>query len=127
MLEQIEKIRVAATEAIVAASSTAALEELRESVRLDQDSFVARLKFGELLMRLRICEQAAEETHHAALLAENPVQAELARRQATTIRTMQREGIERSGYTKVWSKLARLWERPSRDQPGEATAVLSPQ
>ncbi|HEX8710707.1 MAG TPA: hypothetical protein VF730_02455, partial [Terracidiphilus sp.] len=39
-----------------------ALEELRESVRLAPDSFVAHLKLGELLMRLRICDQAAEET-----------------------------------------------------------------
>jgi hypothetical protein len=85
-----------------------ALEELRESVRLAPDNFIARLKFGELLMRLRICEQAAEETHAAAKLASNPIQSELARKQAATIRTMQREGIERGGYGKLLSVFNRV-------------------
>ena len=75
-----------------------AMEELREAVRSVPDSFIARLKFGELLMRLRVCDQAAEHTHVAARLASNDVQSELARRQAATIRTMLREGIERGGY-----------------------------
>ena len=52
-----------------------ALEELREAARMEPDSFIARLKFGELLMRLRICGQAAEETHQAALLASNAAQS----------------------------------------------------
>jgi hypothetical protein len=80
-----------------------ALEELRESVRRSPDCFIARLKFGELLMRLRICGQAAEETHKAAQLASNTAQSDLARRQAATIRTMQREGIERGGYRGMFS------------------------
>ena len=46
-----------------------AIEELREAVRIAPHNFAARLKFGELLMRLRICDQAEEETHQAALLA----------------------------------------------------------
>ncbi|HEY1806332.1 MAG TPA: hypothetical protein VGG45_17810 [Terracidiphilus sp.] len=75
-----------------------ALEELRDAVKLAPDCFIAQLKFGELLMRLRICDQAAEHTQRAAQLAGNDIQAELARRQATTIRTMLREGIERGGY-----------------------------
>ena len=74
-----------------------ALEQLRESTRQAPDCFIARLKFGELLMRLRICDQAAEQTQKAAELATNDIQADLARRQATTIRTMRREGIERGG------------------------------
>jgi hypothetical protein len=74
-----------------------ALEQLRESTRQAPDCFIARLKFGELLMRLRICDQAAEQTRKAAELAANDIQADLARRQATTIRTMRREGIERGG------------------------------
>ena len=57
-----------------------ALEELREAARMEPDNFIARLKFGELLMRLRICEQASEETHQAALLASNAAQSELARK-----------------------------------------------
>lgn len=78
-----------------------AMEELREACALAPDSFIAHLKFGELLMRLRICDQAAEHTQTAAELATTSLQAELARRQATTIRTMQREGIERGGYGKA--------------------------
>jgi hypothetical protein len=82
-----------------------ALEELREASRLAPDSFIARLKFGELLMRLRICEQASEETHQAALLASNAAQSDLARKQAATIRVMMREGIERGGYGGFISRL----------------------
>ena len=78
-----------------------AMEQLREATRQAPDCFIARLKFGELLMRLRICDQAAEHTQKAAELATNDVQADLARRQAATIRTMRREGIERGGLGKV--------------------------
>jgi hypothetical protein len=82
-----------------------ALEYLREATRQAPDCFIARLKFGELLMRLRICDQAADETQKAAQLATNDIQAELARRQAATIRTMLREGIERGGYNNLLSTL----------------------
>lgn len=98
-----------------------ALEELREAVNMEPDSFIARLKFGELLMRLRICEQAAEETHQAAQLAANAAQSELARRQAATIRTMMREGIERGGYGGLLSRLFRF-RRNSKQ--GNNTPVL---
>ena len=76
----------------------AAIEELRESVRLAPDSFIAQLKFGELWMRLRVIDQAEEHTQLAAKLARNLAQSEMARRQASSIRTMKREGIERGGY-----------------------------
>ena len=75
-----------------------AMEEMREAVKQAPDSFIAHLKFGELLMRLRICDQAAEHTQKAAELACNDVQSDLARRQAATIRTMRREGVERGGF-----------------------------
>lgn len=75
-----------------------ALEQLRTAARRDPNCFMARLKLGEMLMRLRICDQAAEETKQASLLATNAAQSELARRQASTIRTMLREGMERGGY-----------------------------
>jgi tetratricopeptide (TPR) repeat protein len=80
-----------------------ALEQLREGVRLSPDSFIAHLKFGELLMRLRIVDQAAEETQLAAELAVSPMQSDLARRQASAIRAMKQAGIERGGYGKVLS------------------------
>jgi cytochrome c-type biogenesis protein CcmH/NrfG len=82
-----------------------ALEELRIAVEQTPDCFVARLKYGELLMRLRICQKAAEQTHEASLLAVNAAQSELARRQAATIRTMLREGIERGGYAGFLSRI----------------------
>jgi hypothetical protein len=84
------------------------LEPLRMAVEQAPNCFIARLKYRELLMRLRICGKAAEETHQAARLAGNAAQSELARRQASTIRTMQREGIERGGYKGL---LPRLWPR----------------
>ena len=49
-------------------------------------------------MRLRVIDKAEEHTRLAALLAQNLAQADLARKQAATIRTMKREGIERGGY-----------------------------
>ena len=91
-----------------------ALEELGEGVRLAPDNFIAHLKMGELLMRLRVCKKAEKHTRQAALLAQNLVQAELARRQAASIRTMLREGIERGGYQSPFAllgRLRRLWRR----------------
>lgn len=91
-----------------------ALEQLRESTRQAPDCFIARLKFGELLMRLRICNQAAQETEKAAKLASNAVQSELARKQAATIRTMLREGIERGGYGGTLSRLIPFRRKQNR-------------
>ena len=82
-----------------------ALEQLREAVRREPDCFIARLKFGELLMRLRVCQQAADETQKASQLASNAFQSDLARRQAATLRTMMREGIERGGYGGLLSRV----------------------
>ena len=99
-----------------------AMEELREGVRLAPDSFIAQLKMGELWMRLRVCKKAEEHTRQAALLAQNLAQAELARRQAATIRTMLRQGIDRGGYRSplaLLGRLRRFWQR-RRD---EALAV----
>jgi Flp pilus assembly protein TadD len=83
-----------------------AMTHLREAVEQNPHCYIAQLKLGELLMRLRICDQAADHTHQAALLAENDVQADLARRQAAAIRQMRREGIERGGYKGLlsWAK-----------------------
>jgi tetratricopeptide (TPR) repeat protein len=85
-----------------------AMEEMRQAVQTAPDCFIARLKFGELLMRLRVCDQAAEHTQEAARLASNFAQSEMARRQAATIRTMMREGIERGGYKALLPKVLRF-------------------
>jgi hypothetical protein len=101
------------------------LEQLRQAARLAPESFIARLKLGELLMRLRICSEAAEHTHAAAQLAGNAWQAELARRQAATIRTMQREGVERGGYHKLVSVFARTRNRFARPSTARSATVLT--
>lgn len=59
------------------------------------------------MMRLRICDKAAEHTHEAARLATSPMQSDLARKQAAAIRTMMREGIERGGNGGLISRLFR--------------------
>ena len=100
-----------------------AMEQMREAARQAPDCFIARLKFGELLMRLRICDQAAEETQKAAELATNAAQSDLARKQAATIRTMLREGIERGGYQGL---LARgLLPRSRKAKRSESTPLLA--
>src|SRR5690242_13270459 len=45
-----------------------AIEELKESVRLAPNSFIAQFKLGELWMRLRVIEKAEEHTRIASLL-----------------------------------------------------------
>lgn len=102
-----------------------AMEELGEGVRLAPDSYIAHLKMGELWMRLRACQKAKEHTHQASLLAQNLAQTELARRQAVTIRTMMREGIERGGYQSplaLLGRVRRLWTRNREDALATADA-----
>ena len=50
----------------------AAIEELRESVRLAPNSFIAQLKIGELWMRLRVMDKAEEHTKHASTAGAEP-------------------------------------------------------
>jgi hypothetical protein len=100
-----------------------ALEVLRTAAQQAPDSFIARLKFGELLMRLRICRQAEEETHQAALLAANAAQSEMARRQATTIRIMLREGVERGGYKSLLPRIFYSRRKSGKQNSSPALAV----
>jgi len=102
----------------------AAMDELGEAVSLAPQSFIAHLKMGELWMRLRVMPKAKDHTRQAAMLAQNLAQSELARRQATTIRTMMREGIERGGYRTPWFSLARLRRLWTRNR-GEAEALAT--
>ena len=92
-----------------------AIEELREGVRLNPESFMAQLKMGELWMRLRVMDKAEEHTKRAGMLAANMAQSELARRQAASIRAMKQAGIERGGYVGAWTSMLRvarrLWTR----------------
>jgi hypothetical protein len=105
-----------------------AMEELGEAVALDPNSFIAHLKMGELWMRLRVCTKAKEHTHQAAMLAKNLAQAEMARRQEATIRTMLREGVDRNGYRTPWlslGRLRRLWSRNRGESEALATVDIS--
>jgi Flp pilus assembly protein TadD len=101
-----------------------AMTHLREAAEQDPHCFIAQLKLGELLMRLRICDQAADHTHRAARLAANDLQAELARRQAASIRQMQREGIERGGYRGVLAWAKTFSRRRSSQSSQPALAVV---
>lgn len=91
-----------------------ALEELRYAVQLEPISFIARLKLGELLMRLRICSEAAEHTQVASQLARSSIESQLARKQTSAIKTMQREGVERGGYRKLISVFGGKRRWPAR-------------
>lgn len=102
----------------------AAIEELRESVRLAPNSFIAQLKLGELWMHLRVVDKAEEHTRLAALLSRSLAQSELARRQAATLRTMKREGIERGGYKSPFGKVTHLFRRLWTRQHSEPSTAL---
>jgi len=102
----------------------AAMEELGESVRLAPNNFIAQLKLGELWMRLRVIDKAEEHTRLAALLSQSFAQSELARRQAASIRTMKREGIERGGYKSPFGAIAKSFRRLWPRRRGEASVAL---
>jgi hypothetical protein len=69
-------------------------ETLREPlIASPTKRLITGLEFGELLMRLSGGGQAADHTQHAAQLASNSEKSELARRQATTLRTMKEMGL----------------------------------
>src|SRR5258708_10102621 len=108
----------------VSLDAQAAIEELRESVRLAPNSFIAQLKLGELWMRLRVVDKAEGHTRLAALLSQSLAQSELARRQAATLRTMKREGIERGGYKSPFGKVTHLFRRLWTRQHSEPSTAL---
>ena len=103
-----------------------AMEELGEAVSLAPNSFIAHLKMGELWMRLARLREGRKITPiRPRCWPQNMAQSELARRQAATLRTMMREGVERGGYRTPWlslGRLRRLWNR-NRDE-AEALATV---
>jgi hypothetical protein len=125
MLPRVPEIRVMLGMALcVELRAQEAMTHLRTAVEQDPDCYIAQLKLGELLMRLRICDQAAEHTHRAAVLADSDIQSDLARRQAATIRQMQREGIERGGYRSALAWVKNLGKRRS-SQAGQPALALT--
>jgi len=124
LLPHVPEIRVMLGMALcVELRAQEAMTHLRTAVEQNPNCYIAQLKLGELMMRLRICDQAAEHTHRAAVLAENDMQSELARRQAASIRQMQREGIERGGYRSAFAWLKNLGKRRSSQAGQPALAV----
>ena len=105
----------------------AAIDELKESVRLAPNSFIAQLKLGELWMRLRVMDKAEEHTRIASWLSQNLAQADLARKQAATIRTMKREGIERGGYKSPFGHIVPFLRRVFARQSDKTTVALDVQ
>jgi hypothetical protein len=61
------------------------------------------------------------------MLAQNMAQSELARRQAATIRTMMREGVERGGYSykSPWQLIIGVRKLWKRDRPEAETLVVA--
>jgi hypothetical protein len=76
-------------------------------------------------MRLRVCDKAEHYTRQAALLARTLAQSQLARVQAASIRTMQREGVERGGYVSPWRWLARLRRLKTRLRGRDETLAVA--
>jgi tetratricopeptide (TPR) repeat protein len=106
-----------------------AMEVLRDAVEMAPDNFAARLKFGELMMRLRILNQAEEHTKQASRLARNTIQVELARKQAATIREMRRNSIERGTFKSVlprWGSWA-SWKAQLTPRRGRTALKLKAQ
>jgi len=104
-----------------------AINELKESVRLAPNSFIAQLKLGELWMRLRVMDKAEEHTRIASLLSQNLAQVDLARKQAATIRTMKREGIERGGHKSPLGHIGPFLRRMFARRSVEPTVALDVQ
>jgi len=103
-----------------------AMEQLGEAISLGPDSYIAHLKMGELWMRLRVCDKAADHTRQASYLAESLAQAELARRQAAAIREMMRKGINRGGYSRnSWFALNRLRSLFSKKEEEQAEELAT--
>jgi tetratricopeptide (TPR) repeat protein len=74
------------------------MDALEEARRIDPADFLAQLKYSELLFRLRVIEQAEEETRRALELACKPWELSVARRQLSEIRRLKREGLVRGGW-----------------------------
>jgi tetratricopeptide (TPR) repeat protein len=76
------------------------MDALEKACELDPSSFLAQLKYSELLFRLRILERAEQEAQRALSLAEEPWEYFTARRQLQEIRKLRRDGTQRPAWTK---------------------------
>lgn len=71
------------------------------AVELDPGSFIAQIKYAELLYRIRALQRAEEETIKALDLCEEPWELFLARRQLQEIRRLRREGTQKPAWSKA--------------------------
>ncbi|HXE11170.1 MAG TPA: hypothetical protein VN633_03565 [Bryobacteraceae bacterium] len=76
------------------------MDALERAVELDPLSFVAQLKYAELLYRIRAVPRAEQETLKALDLCREPWELALARRQLQEIRRLWREGTQKPAWTK---------------------------
>lgn len=76
------------------------MDALEEAVRIDGENFLARLKLGELFLRLRVLGRAEEETRYALALARNHLELDLARRQLQSLRDRKGKGLLRTRLSK---------------------------
>ena len=102
-----------------------AMEELGEAVSLDPNSYHRPPEDGRAVDALARLHQSRRTTR-ARRRCWRKIwrKSEMARRQAATLRTMMREGVERGGYRTPWlslGRLRRLWNR----NRGEAEALAT--
>jgi hypothetical protein len=76
------------------------MDALEEACRMQPENFFARLKYSELLYRLRLAERAEEETTRALALANTGWELSLARKQLVEIRGLKGKGAARPLWTK---------------------------
>jgi len=76
------------------------MDALEAAVHIDPEHFFARLKYSELLYRLRALPRAEQETLKAVELARNGWELSLARKQLQEIRRLMREGTQKPAWTK---------------------------
>ena len=75
------------------------MDALEDAIRADNRHFFARLKYGELLYRIRALPWAERETVQALDLADNAWELALARKQLQTIREQWRHGTQKPEWT----------------------------
>jgi len=68
-------------------------------------------------------DKAEEHTRIASLLSQNLAQADLARKQAATIRTMKRDAIERGGYKSPFGHIVPFLRRVFGRRPENTVAL----
>jgi hypothetical protein len=76
------------------------MDALEDARTVDPENFWAQLKYAELHYRLRVLNQAEEETRKAADLARNPLQLAVARQQMKEIRALKHSSVRNVHWTK---------------------------